>query len=99
MGQQPEGGRRTDGEEGGALGLILGREGFPFWTADGTKKNGLAAITDFAGGVGKGDPVVVDRNPADVGVLVFERKAEFFAGGLEDLQCHVHDFRTDAVAG
>ena len=88
-----------DREEGGALGLFLGREAFPFGAAHRPEEDRFAAVTDFAGGFRKSDPVVVDRNPADVGVLVFERKAEFFAGGLEDLQCHVHDFRADAVAG
>ena len=86
-------------QESTALGLLVGRQFFPFRTADGAKEDGVAG---FAGGDGFSRESLangVDGGTADELVVVFEREAGTGGDGVEDFERLGHDFRADAVSG
>ena len=87
------------GEEGGALGLLLGREFFPLRAADGTEENGVGLGADFQRGVREGLAVVIDAGAADVGFRVGEGEVFLPGDVFEHAQGLGHDFGANVVSG
>ena len=84
-------------QEGGALGLFLGRELFPFRAADGAEEDGVGLGAEFQRGVGEGLAVVVDAGAADVGGRVGEGEVLLLRDVGKHAQGLGHDLGSDVV--
>ena len=62
-------------------------------------KNRIGSVANRLGAFRESLAVVVDSNPANVSALVFKGKAEPLTGGLENVECDIHDFRANPVSG
>ncbi len=89
----------ADGEQGGALGLLVGGQGFPLGAADGAEENGGGLLAEFFCGFGEGVAVVINSDAADVGFFEDETQVVSGVECVEDFQGFTHDFGADAVAG
>jgi hypothetical protein len=89
----------TEWEEGGALGLLGGGQGFPFRAADGAEQNGIRLLACGEGFGGKSLADGIDGGTAHRLVIEFQAEGEFFLHRCEDLETLSHDFGADAVAG
>ncbi len=89
----------SEGEQGRAFGLFVGRKGFPFGSADGSEQDGVGVFADVEGLFREGLSVDVDGDPADAGFGGFEGEPELGTGDFENAQRFGHDFRSDSVTG
>jgi len=89
----------TQWQEGGALGLLVGIEFFPFRATDGAEKDGIGGPAGFEGIRGQGVALSIDGGATDETFGKIELKREFFADGGEDAKGFGHDFGADAVPG
>ena len=84
-------------QERAAFGLDVGREVFPFRSADRSEENRIRLLAGLEGFGWQGVSGGIDRGTADEMFTALDREAEFRLGGIEDADCSVHDFRADAV--
>ena len=86
-------------EQGGALGLLRGRELFPLRAADGTEEDGVRGGADLQRGLRQGAAVAVDGGAANVGRGGLKREVFLAGDDREDAQRLGHDFGSDVVSG
>jgi hypothetical protein len=89
----------AQGQQRGALRLLVRRQAFPFRAADGAEENRLGRAATFERGGRQGGVKLVDGGAADGVVLRLDLETETFRGGVEDVEADSHDFGPNAVTG
>ena len=84
-------------EEGAAFGLDVGRELFPFRSADRPEEDGIRLFTGLQRFGWQRVTGGIDRRTADKVFAALDRETEFCLNGIENADGSVHDFRADAV--
>jgi len=89
----------AEGEEGGALWLLIGWESFPLGTANGAEEDGVSGTACLERGLGEGVAAGIDGGAADEALGEIESERKFFSDGGEDAEGFCHDLGADTVAG
>ncbi len=86
-------------QQRGAFGLLGGREGFPFRSADAAEEDGVGRLTGGERFGRQRVAVAVDGRAADERAVQMEVEREFLPHGAEDVEGFGHDLGADAVTG
>ena len=85
-------------QESGALGLFVGRKGFPLRPADGSEKNGIRRLTSGNRLRRQRAAGTIDSGSSDQLVIEIKLDGKFFRDRIKDAQSLGHDFGPDSVA-
>src|SRR5690625_1099467 len=86
-------------KERGPFRLFVRRQTLPFRSADGTEKDRIVFAAKLQRFVGQRFAVSIDRDPTDIGRLVFQTEVMGFGHAFQHLKSDVHDLRSDAISG
>jgi hypothetical protein len=86
-------------QQRGALGLLVGRERFPFRPADGAEEDGLRVAATLESVGRERLAKLVDGGAPHGKFLGFDGEVEVLGGGAEEVEADGHDFGADAVTG